>query len=251
MTEREQQRWNDLQQWYNSPLGSLFAATEAALLKEVLSRLFGHHVVTLGMPTGRDLLATSPIPYRYHLDVLSPPAEVAIDLLAEPTHLPFTHDCIDVVILPHILEFATEPQTVLKEVDRILIPEGRVIILGFNPLSTWGLCRSLHVNKGYGPWNARFIGVSRIRNWLSALGFEMIAVRYCFYRPPLKNALWLGRLASWERVGAKWWSVAGGGYMLVAKKRVSTLTLIKPRWHSRRHFLTEGIANRSWRKPVS
>ncbi len=249
--EQKQQACNSLQHWYQQTLGRLFREAETATLDRVLAPLFGRHVVTLGMPTGRDLLAISPMLHRHRLNTALSPAGTPVDLLAQPTYLPFDKDCIDAVILPHVLEFATEPQAILQEVDRVLIPEGRVIILGFNPLSSWGLWRFMRRGTGNGPWSGYFISLGHLRNSLADLGFEPVAVHYYFYRPPLESTPWLHRFSFCEGLGAQCWPFAGASYVLVAKKHISTLTLIKPRWRSHRHILSEGIANRNWRKPLS
>lgn len=246
--EEGRRDWVGLQRWYREPLGRLFGKAEYAILEGILPFLFGYHLVTLGMPLDQDLLALSPISHRCRLDEVWPPSDVQLDLLAEPAYLPIASDCIDVVVLPHVLEFVTEPHAVLREVDRIMIPEGHVIILGFNPLSFWGLWRLLRARRGLAPWDARFFSVTRVRDWLALLGFDTISVQYCFYRPPLKRASLLRRLAFLERLGGKWWAFGGGGYVLLAKKRVSTLTLVRPRWQSSRHLLGGEIAGGASRR---
>jgi SAM-dependent methyltransferase len=243
----ERQSWVELQRWYRSPLGELYAESETALLADILTSLFGYHILALGVPCPRDLLAASPIAHHCHLDYAQCPQGFALDVLAKPDQLPIAGDSVDVVVVSHVLEFVAEPHGVLREVDRILIPEGHVVIVGFNPFSFWGLW-GLFSRRGKTPWDGRFLSVTRTRDWLALLGFEARAVHYCFYRPPLKRRGLLGKLAFLEKLGARWWPCGGGGYMLVAKKRVSTLTLIKPRWQARRRVLTEGIANHPLRK---
>ena len=176
---------------------------------------------------------------------MQPSAGVKVDLLAKPCQLPIASDCIDVAVLPHTLEFMEAPQAVLQEVDRVLIPEGYVVILGFNPMSFWGLWRLLYSPKHGAPWNARFFSVTRLRAWLTPLGFELISAQYYFYRPPVWQFSLLERLTFVENLGSRWWSLCGGGYTLLVKKRVSTLTPIKPRWHSRRQRLMADAINRT------
>jgi len=239
----EQRDWGGLRHWYDSPLGRLYAQAETVLLADLLPMLFGYHIITLGDPMGQDLLAASPIAHHCHMDFSDFTATPRLDLLAEPSQLPVAADCMDVVALPHVLEFVAEPHAVLREVERILIPEGHVLILGFNPVSLWGLRWLLGLRRGKSPWDARLLSVTRVRDWLALLGFETLAVHYCFYRPPLKHLPLLKKLAFLERLGARWWPFGGGGYVLLAKKRVSTLTPIKPHWRPRRRLLTEGLIN--------
>jgi SAM-dependent methyltransferase len=60
-------------------------------------------------------------------------------LCCEPEYLPFADQSLDLVVLPHTLERAEDPHRSLAEVERVLRPEGRVVIVGLNPVSLWGL----------------------------------------------------------------------------------------------------------------
>jgi SAM-dependent methyltransferase len=239
---QQRRSWRKLPPWYNSPLGKLFETTESACLKEVMPTLFGYHLLVVGMSNEWTLFADSPILYQWQLETFQP-ATQTVDLLADPALLPLATECIDVVVLPHTLEFATSPHAILREVDRVLIPDGYVIILGFNPFSLWGIWRLLRARHSITPWDGRFLSVTRMRDWLALLGFETVAVRYHFYRPPMGRSAFSNKLLFLETFGAKWWAFAGGGYVLLAKKRVSTLTPIKPRWLTRPPPLSTGVVN--------
>jgi SAM-dependent methyltransferase len=209
--------------------------------------LFGYHLIVLGMPSEWTLFADSPIMHQWQLEAFQPPNQT-VDLLADPAFLPLATECIDVVVLPHTLEFAVSPHAILREVDRVLIPDGYVIVLGFNPFSLWGIWRLLLTRRHQTPWDGRFLSVTRMRDWLALLGFETVAVRYHFYRPPLQQTSVLTKLLFLESFGTKWWAFGGGGYVLLAKKRVSTLTPIKPRWLTRPARLSTGVVNGASRR---
>jgi SAM-dependent methyltransferase len=55
--------------------------------------------------------------------------------------------------MAHALEFHDDPHQILREVERVLIPEGELIITGFNPISIWGLRQRLPNCPGDFPWN--------------------------------------------------------------------------------------------------
>jgi hypothetical protein len=139
-------------------------------------------------------------------------------------------------VLPHTLELATDPHRALREVERVLVPEGRVVIVGFNPASPWGLRQRLgHVRHGVGidragamfmPRSGEFIGYWRLRDWLRLLGFELEGGRFGCYRPPLRSERWLARCAWMDRVGERWWPVLGAVYLLCAVKRVRGMRLV-------------------------
>jgi len=141
------------------------------------------------------------------------------------------------VVLPHTLEFERDPHEVLREVDRILIPEGHVVVLGFNPWSLWGMWRLLRCRSGKAPWCGDFLSLLRIKDWMALLGFDVVLVRRYFYRPPLQRVGIMKKLSFMERLGSKLWPHLSGAYLLVAQKRVATLTPIKPRWSPRRRLM--------------
>lgn len=244
---QQKQGWRKLPPWYDSPLGQLFRVAESACLKRVMPALFGYHLVVVGMSSEWSVFADSPIMHQWRLEAFQP-ANQTVDLLADPAVLPLATESIDVMVLPHTLEFASSPHAILREVDRVLIPDGYVIILGFNPFSLWGVWRLLLAKRQITPWDGRFLSVTRIRDWLALLGFEMVAVRYHFYRPPIGQHALFNKLLFLESCGAKWWAFGGGGYVLLAKKRVSTLTPIKPRWLTRPPPLTTGVVNGASRR---
>jgi SAM-dependent methyltransferase len=215
---------------------------ESACLERMMPALFGYHLIVVGMPNEWPLFADSPIMHQWQIEAFQP-ANHTVDLLADPAFLPLATECIDVMVLPHTLEFALSPHAILREVDRVLIPDGYLIILGFNPFSLWGVWRLLLAGRKKTPWDGRFLSVTRMRDWLALLGFETVAVRHHFYRPPMQQPALLNKLLFLESLGAKWWAFGGGGYVLLAKKRVSTLTPIKPRWLTRPPPLTTGVVN--------
>ena len=126
--------------------------------------------------------------------------------------------------------------TTLREVERVLVPEGRVVISGFNPISLWGLRQQrarLYYRLGFG--NAflpqkELIGYWRLRDWLRLLGFEVEVGRFGCYRPALSSEKWLQRFAWMDSAGDRWWPILGAVYFLVAVKRVHGMTLLSPSW---------------------
>ena len=107
---------------------------------------------------------------------------------------PILTDSVDAIVLPHTLELSRDPHQVLREADRSLIPDGHLVILGFNPRSVWGGRRILSRKDGRMPWDARFLGMSRIKDWLGLLGFDTLHSHYLFQRPPLQNPRLLEKL---------------------------------------------------------
>lgn len=223
-------RW-DLRAWYQRPVGRLLQEMERRQLEEILPTLFGYHLLQVGSVHSDDLLASSRISHRVVVDP-DGNEHVCSSLVAYPDSLPVIGDSVDVAILPHTLEFERDPHEILREIDRILIPEGHIVVLGFNPWSIWGLRRLLRRRKA--PWNGDFLSLTRLKDWMALLGFDIVQVRHHFFRPPLRRHTLMTKLGFMEKLGARFWPRLGGAYVLVARKRVTTLTPIKPRWRPRR-----------------
>lgn len=221
------ERRRDARPWFDSALGRHVLACEQAYFDEAASDIFGFNALQLGLPQ-YDLLRTSRIPLRLTLDAYAPAR-----LLTDFNYLPIASQSVDLVLMPHVLEFSRTPHQILREVERVLMPEGHVIITGFNPLSLWGACHAFRRRRGEFPWRGKFIGLPRLKDWLALLGFEVAAGRLACYVPPLRSARWLTRLQFMEAAGDRWWPLGGGVYCLLAKKRVPGMRLILPSWNER------------------
>lgn len=212
-----------LEHWLTTPQGSYLMEREDEHIERMVANVFGFNAVQLGMG-GHDLLASSRIPFKWHAGQGN-----GEQLLTDFRQLPFASQSVDLLVLPHVLEFNDDPHQILREVERVMISEGQIIISGFNPWSLWGLRRILPGGDDC-PWCGRFISLRRLRDWLALLGFEVVAGRFCAYAPPLRQEKWLNRYAFMELAGDRWWPVAGGVYIIQAIKRVQGMRLITPRW---------------------
>lgn len=218
-----------LHDWFQSPLGAYLIAQECAWLNQVTPDIFGYHAIQLGLPAF-DLLRESRIVHR--LTVSPEVARQPNHVQAQFHELPFDTQSIDLCVLPHVLEFSEIPHEVLREIDRVLRPEGRVLVLGFNPWSLFGT-RKLWTSKGY-PWQGQFVSLVRIKDWLQLLGLEPASGRLACYIPPCETEKWQRRFRFMEPSGDRWWGVAGGVYMLEAIKRVQGMRLIAPVWSDKK-----------------
>ncbi|MGD8999595.1 MAG: methyltransferase domain-containing protein [Granulosicoccaceae bacterium] len=235
----EQRTWQDLRAWYAGPGGARLAVAERELLAGILPDMFGYHLVQVGLPDEHDWLGGSRINHHILLD-LAGAAETRAGLFAAADHLPVASESVDVVVLPHTLDFHPRPHAILREVDRVLIPEGHVIILGFNPVSLWGLSRVLMTWREQMPWRGQYYTQTRLRDWLALLGFDCTPRQGVFFRPPFANEKVMQKLMFMERFGQRYCPFISAVYALTARKRMSTLTPIRPRWRSQRKLV--GVA---------
>lgn len=219
----------DLSAWFRTPRGQYVLAWEQRQIDNAVDDIFGFHAVQVGLPQ-LDFLRENRIPLRVHAG-----GEPGCSLLADPAALPLASHSVDLLVLPHVLEFAAQPHQILREAERVLRPEGQIVISGFNPLSLWGLKRMSGVaigrhERGEFPWRGRFIGLLRLKDWLTLLGFELNGGRFGCYAPPVAQAHWLERWGFMEKAGDRWWPIAGAVYVVRAVKRTAGLRLVHPAW---------------------
>ena len=240
-----------LEHWYRTPLGKEVAAQEAACLDALLYDTFGYYLVQVGVGgCFQEVLAASRIRHRVLVPCRAAADPPGLQVIGNPAALPLAADSVDAVLLPHTLDFVPDPRLALREVERVLIPEGRVIVLGFNALSSWGLLRLLYRYRRRVPWCGRFMTPYRVEDWLSLLGFDVECRRQLMFRPPLHGALG-PRLAVLDTLGRALWPALGGVYVIKAVKRVSTLTPLRPTWSPRRALLPGGVIEPSARHGAS
>ncbi len=223
-----------LEQWFWQLPGRYLQEQEMALLKRLLPELFGYYLLQFGMAAGSDQIAQAS-KMRSHLIMNGSRRLMAgnLGIQADPMFMPVATDSIDAVLLFHTLDFAADPHQVLREVERVLIPEGRLLIMGFNPWSLWGAWRLFGRGRGRVPWCGQFISQRRLHDWLSLLGFELELAMPLMFRPPLQSPVVMGRLEFMEQLGERFWPFLAGAYMIQAVRRVSTLTTISAGWRER------------------
>ena len=245
-----------LDPWWQTPQGQHLLAWERAQVSACVADVFGFHAVQLGVGA-LDALSANRMPNRWlvrtHADPEGestyrdperspgppPPAWAAV---CDPAALPFPADTLDLLVMPHTLEQSADPHTALREAERVLRPEGRVVITGLNPCSLWalrqqrargwerlGLQRLADAGQ-YLPRSGDFIGYWRLRDWLRLLDFEVESTRFGCYEPAVQSSRWLARWHWMNGWGARWWPVVGAAYCVVAVKRVRNTRLLGPAW---------------------
>lgn len=258
--------------WLRTPAGSYLLGWEQACLDELVSDVFGYHALQLGLAE-LDGLRANRMPHRWvaaDTQHVAEPIELpvhedgisrlslhgAVALHCDFDALPFPADSLDLLVLPHTLELARDPHLTLSEVERVLVPEGRVVIVGLNPASLWGLRQRMarggermgigRHRRSFLPRAGEFLGYWRLRDWLRLLSFEVEAGRFGCWRPPLSSQPWLDRFAWLEGLGARWWPVFGAVYAISAVKRVRGMRLVglaRDR-AGKRHVAAPVVANR-------
>lgn len=224
-----------LEGWLQTPAGVYLRAWEQHTLDHLTADIFGFNAVQIGMPQ-LDALAANRMPYKFLADrkmrTLADAPRRAVSLTCDPVELPFASQSMDLVVLPHVLEFSPDPHQVLREVERVLIPEGQVIICGFNPASLWGARQVLRRVGGTGflPRTEELISMPRLKDWLKLLNMTASHSHFGCYAPACRTQKWLERYAFMDNAGPRWWPYLGGVYIVQAIKRVKGMHLIGPAW---------------------
>ncbi|MFW5450588.1 MAG: class I SAM-dependent methyltransferase [Methylophagaceae bacterium] len=224
--------------WWQSPLGQCVLLQEKALLQTLNSHFYGYCQLQLGVEQRQFPKVT----HSAQQKVMAQNADIDGDINA----LPFKSYSLDTVLLSHALEFSSDPHQALREVERVLVADGSVVLCCFNPWSLWGLRRLLSWQDAP-PWHGHFFSQARIRDWLALLNFEVLAVERLMFRPPLSSERWLARIAPMERWGKRLWPVLSGCTILVATKRSIPLTPITKRWQAKQLFPSGSFV----KKPVT
>lgn len=228
------------QDWLETPAGRYLLDWENAQFKAAVADIFGFHALQLGLREVHALDANR-MQHRWLASHQPLPASALhvrpAELVTEFSALPFPAASLDLVLLPHALEIHTRPHAILREVARVLVPEGKVVISGLNPMSLWGLQRrreGLSRKLGWGkssmPALEESIGYWRLRDWLHLLDFEIQVGHFGCYKPALSSDKWLQRMNWVDRIGSRWASIFGSAYFLVAVKRVHGVRLMGSPW---------------------
>ena len=216
-----------LAHWFETPLGAKVLASQMQVVRPIIERMFGYHILQVGGSKEHLLLDQSPINHKIVFSSAYRPG--CTQPVADNAQLPLASDSIDAVVMHHGLDFAVDSHSLLREATRVLRPGGQMLIIGFNPFSQWGLA-GLFKRKLDVPWSGRFIAKHRLLDWLQLLDLQVESDTCGVYFPPLKFTALLDQSQRLEAFGSKIRSPFGGVYYVSCKKQVAGVTPIVPTW---------------------
>jgi SAM-dependent methyltransferase len=218
--------------WLESPLGAAVLALETRLLQDQLADVVGFELLQIGCWGDPARLCAAA--RTQHRSCIAPDAQGPGAIRAHFDALPVATGSVEAVLLPHTLEHAPRPHELLREVDRVLVGDGNLVICAFNPWGAWGVRHHFASRGQFPPHAVRLMSEHRTRDWLSLLGFEIVATRRYLFAPPWAQRMFgLGEDSWLERRGPVIASPLAGAYLLKARKRVRSITPIKPAWTQR------------------
>ncbi len=235
-----------LDEWWQKALGSHLLALEKSKLDTIVAELPGNFLLQPSSLLQNMYTLMSPITQKISVAdefcgiterMGKPKPRVVMDF----QELPFLDDRFDVVLLPHVLEFATDAERVMAECYRVLRPDGHIIILGFNPWSCWGLWRYWQRYTEPKPWGGKFISPMTIKHWLRSLECDVVEYEHLFYRPPINNEKLLKKLHFLEYLNQLPWLGFGAAYIFVAQKKIIPIKTIPIKWKSRKVVMNSSL----------
>jgi SAM-dependent methyltransferase len=214
-----------LERWFDSEPGASILAGERALIEPALNNCFGYHLLQLSVSRELSLFANCRVQSRHRCHPLE-----NNDTQCDFDQLPFATDSLDTVILHHAHEFVVNPHQMLREIQRVLVPHGKLVVIGFNPWSLLGLYSRVARRSRHSIWHNHLLSRRRLADWLSLLGFQINHIHCSLHWLPLKNHRLVGRLnadsmACWQLSRS-----FGSSYVISAVKEQVTMTPVKPRW---------------------
>lgn len=261
----------DLQRWFASDLGQRILSQQKGYLDELLPDLFGYHLMQMSVLPGENLFAESSTSHQFMLQPdsdnyyrwlkqsesaqqelnsqeLNQQAKASV-LFAEFEQLPIDNDEIDVALLHHALDYSQSPQQLLREVARVTIPNGHIVLVGFNPFSLMGLTqpfacllsRSAH-------WRYHQLRISRLSDWFHLLGLELLYCHKGYHGLPSQKYY----SAKAEKLTRCLMPGVGSFYVMVVRKNVTPVTLVKKPWRGRKVLPSwKGVAVPSASRPLT
>ena len=225
------QKLTSISEWYQTPLGKILFSELKSCLDPVLTTTFGYYSIQVGCLTqSASLLEPCRVKYHFNLDAEGED----INVNAHPALLPIATDSVDLVVLMHHLSNTKEPHAILREAFRVLIPEGRLIIIDFNPVSLWGLRHFFQSWLETIPWCGHFYTARRMTDWMKLLGFDKQKHFQVGYMPPIHHAGLIQKLPWLEKGMKKWLPFSSALNVLVYNKNISPMTPVRHRWVARK-----------------
>ena len=238
------------QNWQALPMGNVVLDAINQTIAPWTAKFFGYHLLKIGALSGALDCHLSPINHQMTVAHCRTNSSVIADI----DDLPFIEHSVDVCLLGHALEFSVDPHHVLREASRVLIPNGYMVITGYNPLSFAGLNKLMPYRRKQMPWREQFFTPMRVKDWLELMGFEILEDTRILHstlagqsgdtdtrKEHGKDVLssndkpaQQGKLKqAWQKFAQAYLPAIGSVYVIVAKKRVHPLTPIKPKWRLR------------------
>mgnify|MGYP000318389818 CR=1 FL=1 len=213
----------DYERWFASESGRQLLAQQQLMVDELTTSCFGYYLLQLGVAPDVELYSECRVQNKFR----SHPANVSVNTMAEYEQLPFASESLDVVLLHHAQELSTNPHLLLRELQRVIVPRGHLILFGFNPWSPIGVYKQLQRFFPHSLWHNQLVSSGRMRDWLSLLGFDVQLNYYGQHFPAVLEK----SEKPWVQSLIRKWPI-GNFYVISAIKQDLAMTPLRPKWAS-------------------
>lgn len=208
-----------IQNWYQTQEGRYTLGVLEAEIQKQLNEIFGYYALEFGIHTEfQTLLSESRVANNFQICTLQSGIDCKGDIIAEPEFLPIVADNIDLVIASHVFEYSAYSRQVLREIDRVLVPEGHCLLVGFNPWSITGLIKRFRSFKSEDDQKLSLRSMGKVKDWFKVLGFEIVSSHTFAFRPPIQHKKIFDHLIWMEKFGGRFTKNLGAVYLIHAKK---------------------------------
>ncbi len=211
-----------LQRFYASRLGEAAQRAASRRLRALWPQVAGLDVLGLGYPA--PYLDWAALTARRCVIAMS--AEQGVEawpaegrrhsVLTDEARLPFMDAVFDRVLVVHGLEEARAPHAMLRELWRVMAPEGRLVVIAANRWSLWAQVGATPFGHG------RPYSRSQLASLLGDAMFEPVVSARALYAPPFED--FAKAADAFERVGEVAWPPLGGLVLMEAVKRLYAST---------------------------
>lgn len=232
LLERSEQDYladsQEFENWFQTPLGRLLLSHQRQQIDSVTRKIFGYHQLEMGVSHRIPVGSCTSLGHKMLLSSTVSEHMPENTLVSMPDEIALIHDIVDLAILHHTLDFTTSPHQTLRDVSRVVKGGGHILIVGFNPVSMWGLRRMVS-KKRAAPWSGRFISGKRVEDWLGLLDFKLQSINYHFFVPPIQNLSLINKFGLVQFPTLRKIPV-GAYYLVLAKKQVGCMIPLKEKW---------------------
>lgn len=213
-----------LERWFKSPLGGALLIAQQEVLAKKMTMFRGRHALQLSVIRDVELTKAGSLVHQF---AVGPKLGPGISVLCQSDNLPIYTESVDLAVVHHVMEYSRKPHQLLKELTRVILPSGHIVIIGFNPYGLFGVGAVFKRFYRTKVWHNHTLSCRRVADWLSLMGFTVVDVEYGFYKPPInlttinKRFKWIDQVLSSLR-----WPLAGF-YIITAKKQVAPYTPTK------------------------
>ena len=210
----------DLRSFYASLLGRLTETSIAGALTSIWAPIPGERLLGLGYALpwldrfGADAERTFAFMPATQGAVNWPPKGPSATALVFDEELPLPDSSIDRILMVHALEHSEDPHETLKEMWRVLAPNGRLVVVVPNRRGVWARLEHTPFGTGRPYSRGQLVKTLRDSNFTPGPSAEAL------FFPPSRRRAMLRFHATLERAGRKFWPMFSGVIIMEAQKRL-------------------------------